>query len=417
METSFVSLLWIAICAVLAPLVAGLVPRRLVPEVVILLVAGVLVGPYGLGLATTDDAIGMLRQLGLAMLFLLAGFEVEIDEITGRSGRRALGTWLVCFTLALSLVFGIGLTGVISAETAVAIALCSTALGTLLPILKDSGLMATPVGRAVLNHGAYGELAPIVAMAVLLGTGGPAEAIVAVVVFAVLASALTLPWTRVRRETSRMMTIVRAGSETTGQTTVRLTVLLLVGLCVLAEVFHLDVVLGAFAAGFVLRQAIPDGNQQLETKLNGLAFGLLIPVFFVTSGMAIDPSAVAEHPTTLIIFVLMIMVVRGLPVALASRAERDPVDHSRIFDVRDSARIGLFAATGLPIIVAVTTTAVNAGQMSAENASVLVAGGAVTVLTMPLAASLLGGSGRAGGAEDPGDPGASDAGVSPPRPA
>lgn len=395
MESSLVSLLWIAACAVAAPLLAMLVPRRLVPEVVLLLVAGVIIGPYGLDLAATDESIGLLQELGLAMLFLLAGFEVEIDELTGRSGRRALSTWLSCFVLALVLVWVGTATGLMSAGVAVAIALCSTALGTLLPILKDGGLLGSPVGRAVMNHGAYGELAPIVAMAVLLGTGGPAEAVVAVALFAVLASALTLPWTRIRHRTPWLTSSIRAGSETTGQTTVRLTVLLLVGLCVLAEVFDLDVVLGAFAAGFVLRQAIPDGDEQLENKLNGLAFGLLIPIFFITSGMAIDPRAVAARPWTLVAFVLLIVIVRGLPVFVASVTEREPDGGTRRFDRRDSARIGLFAATGLPIIVAVTTAAVSAGRMSPENASVLVAGGAITVLVMPLAATLLGGRSEA----------------------
>ena len=373
--SSFVSLLWIAVCAVIAPLLAGLVPRRLVPEVVILLVAGVLIGPFGLGLAVTDDAIGLLRELGLGMLFLLAGYEIELSELTGRSGRRALVTWAICLGTALTLVFLAGLTGALHAEVALAIALCSTALGTLLPILKDGGMLTSPVGKSVLNHGAYGELGPVIAMAVLLGTGGPAEALVAVIMFALLAAAITLPWRRIRRETSKMLSVIRAGSETTGQTTVRLTVLLLVALCVLAEIFDLDVVLGAFAAGFILRRALPSGDEQLEHKLNGLAFGLLIPVFFVTSGMAIDPAAVAAQPLTLVLFVLMIMLVRGLPVFVASKLERDPTNGQRLFDSRDSARIGLFAATGLPIIVAVTSTAVSAGQMSPANASVLVAGG------------------------------------------
>ena len=394
MESSFISLLWIAICAVAAPLIAGLVPRRLVPEVVILLVAGVVVGPFGLGLATTDNAIGLLRELGLGMLFLLAGYEIELSELTGQSGRRALLTWVICLGTALILVFLAGLTGLLHAEVALAIALCSTALGTLLPILKDGGLLTSPVGKAVMNHGAYGELGPVIAMAILLGTGGPAEALVAVIMFALLAAAITLPWRRIRRETSKMMSLIRAGSETTGQTTVRLTVLLLVALCVLAEVFDLDVVLGAFAAGFILRRALPSGDEQLEHKLNGLAFGLLIPVFFVTSGMAIDPAAVAAHPVTLILFVLMILLVRGLPVFIASKLERELTTGQHLFDTRDSARIGLFAATGLPIIVAVTSTAVSAGQMSSANASVLVAGGAITVLTMPLAATLLAGSTR-----------------------
>ena len=364
MESSFISLFWIALCGVIAPLMAGMIPRRLVPEVVILLIAGMVIGPFGLGLAQTDDAIGLLRELGLAMLFLLAGFEVELDELTGRSGRRALGTWGACFALALVLVFFAGLLGVIHAEVAIAIALCSTALGTLLPIMKDGGLLGTPVGKAVMNHGAWGELGPVVAMAILLGTGGAGQAVVAIIMFGLIALAVTLPWRRLRRDTSKMFSVIQAGSETTGQTTVRLTVLLLVALCVLAELFELDVVLGAFAAGFVLRQAIPQGDEQLEHKLNGLAFGMLIPVFFVTSGMAIDARAVAAAPTVLIIFVLLIVAVRGLPVFVSSRLERDRVSGARLFGTRESVRIGLFAATGLPIIVAVTTTAVSAGQMS-----------------------------------------------------
>jgi Kef-type K+ transport system membrane component KefB len=70
--------------------------------------------------------------------------------------------------------------------------------------------------------------------------------------------------------------------------------LLLVSLLLLAGELGLDVVLGAFAAGFVLRGLLPQGHESLEHKLEGLAFGLLIPVFFITSGMAIDPQAVLD---------------------------------------------------------------------------------------------------------------------------
>ena len=120
----------------------------------------------------------MLRELGLGMLFLLAGYEVEVDELVGRGGRRALATWLVCLGVALAVIGLIGLSDQIHAEIAVAIALTSTALGTLLPILKDSGMLGTRFGRTLMNHGAYGELGPIVAMAVLLGARGPVGSLV-----------------------------------------------------------------------------------------------------------------------------------------------------------------------------------------------------------------------------------------------
>jgi Kef-type K+ transport system membrane component KefB len=390
MEATAVSLFWIVLCAVAAPLLAGLVPRRLVPEVVLLLVFGMIIGPEVLDLAQLDGGIEALRELGLGLLFLLAGYEIEVKQLTGRGGRRAFITWLISFALAFSLVFLLGFLGVLSARSAVAIALTSTALGTLLPILRDSGLLNTRVGTAVLNHGAVGELGPVVAMALLLGTGGSFEAIVVLVVFGLVALAVAMVSTRLRPGSS-LYSLIERGSETTAQTTVRLVVLLLVGLGVLAIAFDLDVVLGAFAAGFVLRRALPEGNESLEHKLDGLAFGLLIPIFFITSGMAIDPRAVAEQPIALLTFVALILIVRGVPIFLASWLERDPPGGPRMFTRRDSLRIALYGATGLPIIVAVTSVAVNSGQMTDQHASLLVAGGAITVLALPMTATLLGG--------------------------
>jgi Kef-type K+ transport system membrane component KefB len=371
------SLFWIALCAVLAPLLAGLLLRQKVPEVVLLLVLGVLIGPNVLELAAAGEGVTMLRDLGLGMLFLLAGYELEPAELTGRGGRRALLAWLVCLLLALGLIYLIGRTEHIDGEVAVAIALTSTALGTLLPILKDSHLLGTAFGKTVMNHGAYGELGPIVAMAVLLGIRGPVESIGVLLGFGVLAVVLHRFSARFTREGSRVLAVIRRGAETSGQVQVRLVVLLLVTLTVAAAAFELDAVLGAFAAGFVLRQLVPEGHESLEHKLEGLAFGLLIPVFFITSGMAIDPMAVVEEPVALVVFVALILVVRGGVVFVSTTTGGG-------FDRRESAAVAMFASTGLPIIVAVTSVAVSAGEMTTTNASVLVAGGALTVLICPL---------------------------------
>jgi len=383
------SLFWIVLCSVLAPLMAGLVPRKLVPEVVLLLVLGVLVGPNVLGWAVTTAPIDLLRELGLGMLFLLAGYEIELDELAGAGGRRAWWTWFACLLTALVVVWLLGLSGAIHAEVAVAIAATSTALGTLLPILKDSGMLGTAVGGTVMHHGAFGELGPIVAMAILLGASGPGRSLIVLLLFGLAAVAVSVFAVQLRREGSKLLAVIRAGAETTGQTVVRLTMLLLVTLGVLAVIVHLDVVLGAFAAGMVLRQLLPAGHETLELRLNGLAFGFLIPVFFVTSGMAIDPAAVVGEPGTLVAFLALIVLIRGGLVFLSERisARRDTA--ARPSPLRESVAVATYAATGLPIIVAVTSSAVSAGQMTITNASVLVAGGAITVLVCPLTATLL----------------------------
>ncbi|AOD23713.1 potassium transporter [Rhodococcus sp. p52] len=382
------SLFWIAVAAVLAPLIAGAVPRRLVPEVVLLLVTGVLIGPYAFDLAETGSEIGILRELGLGMLFLLAGYEIAPAELRGRGGRRAMLTWCVCMLLALGTVAALGAVGQVHAEIAVAIALTSTALGTLLPILADRGLVATPLGRSVLNHGAFGELLPVVAMATLLGARGALGSLIVLLAFAVVAVAVAVLPTWILREGSRFTQFVRLGSDTTAQIPVRLTMLLLVGLIAVAAVFDLDIILGAFAAGFILRRTIPAGDERLEKKLDGLGYGFLIPIFFVTSGMAIDVGAVVSAPGILLAFLGLLVLVRGVPVFVASRLERDETGN-RMFGTAEQLQIALYSTTGLPLIVAVTGVAVSADQMTNASASILVAAGAVTVLVLPMLAGLL----------------------------
>ena len=271
----------------------------------------------------------------------------------------------------------------LDAEIAVAIALTSTALGTLLPILKDHRLLKSPIGVRVLRHGAYGELGPVVAIAVLLGTRGPFASVVVLAAFLLLALGLALLSRRLRPETSALRRRIDAGAETTGQTPLRLVVLLLASLIAVADVFELDIVMAAFAAGFILRMAIPDGDHLLESKIEGMAFGMLVPLFFVTSGMGVDPEAIASRPGAFVIVVALILAVRGFPVFLVTRFHRPTLG------TRDSAVVGFYAATGLPIIVAVTAVAVKAGEMSEDNASLLIGAGAATVLLYPLAAVLV----------------------------
>ena len=164
----------------------------------------------------------------------------------------------------------------------------------------------------------------------------------------------------------------------------RLTVLILVTLVAFSAVFDLDIVLGSFAAGFVLRYIIPEGNHTLETKLDGLAYGFLIPVFFTVSGAKIDLTAVASRPGLLAGFIVALLIIRAVPILISMSicpATRDVSAYGRI-------TVALYCTTALPIIVAVTSVAVNAGALSQDIASVMVAAGAITVFLMPLLAQL-----------------------------
>lgn len=152
----------------------------------------------------------------------------------------------------------------------------------------------------------------------------------------------------------------------------------------LAFLFQLDVVLGAFAAGFILRFVTPNGNHTLNLKLEGVGYGFLIPVFFVVSDASIDVKAVVANPALLITFIIMLPLVRAVPIFVATT-----LDHRvNPLDPQDKLTVSLYCTTALPLIVAVTSLAVQGGTMHQTTASTLVAAGAVTVFLMPLLGGL-----------------------------
>ena len=384
MAHAFVSLLCIVAVALLAPLLSWGVPRRMLPETVLLILGGVVIGPGVLGIAHIGRDIGFLRELGVAFLFLMAGYEIDVNELRGTGGRHAMIAWGGSLVLAFATVAAVGVTGgPLSANgIAIAIAMTSTAIGTILPILRERDLLPTAVGAAILNHGAVGEVGPIILMALLLGSRSTWQSLVILLAFLTITLLIVRFTDRVQRAGRRLVEAIHLGGSTTAQTTIRVTILLLVGLCTLAEVFELDVVLGAFAAGFILRYAVPDGDRQLEEKLDGLAYGFFVPLFFVTSGMAIELELTASSLIYLGAFLVLLVLTRGLPVWVAALLERRR-DGSRAYSVRQSLQIAVYSTTALPIIVAVTQVAVDAGAMSAPFASTLVLAGALSVLVMP----------------------------------
>ncbi|MFW0787291.1 cation:proton antiporter [Gordonia sp. CPCC 206044] len=384
-DAAIVSLFWIVLAAVLSPLVSRMF-RGYVPDVVILLVLGMVLGPHMLGWSAPDD-VGILSQLGLGMLFLLAGYELDPELLGGKSGRVAIVTWLSGLVLALVVVtLAVPAEG-FSAHIAVAIALTSTALGTLLPIIKQSGLLDTALGRAVMAHGAVGELGPIVAMSVLLTSRSIGAAVVVLVLFGVAAVVIGAVPRHIAEHVPGVRTAVSEMRGGTVQLPVRVVVALLVSLMAVAAEFDLDIVLGAFAAGLILRRLVGPEREGVGQSLEVIGFGVLIPVFFVTSGMGIDVTAVIGDPVLWVALVASIAIARGVPVWLGERF----IDHGANLEVeRERTQLALYAATGLPIIVAVTQVAVDADLMSTAVASTLVAAGATTVLVFPLVARLIG---------------------------
>jgi Kef-type K+ transport system membrane component KefB len=379
METELISLFVIAAIAAAVPLIVGLL-RLKIAEVVLLLGFGILFGPELLGWIQVDDAIDLLSELGLGLLFFLAGLELEQRAIRGQSGRLAAIGWFTSLAVALVLSFLLVHTGKVEDTIGIAIALTSTALGTLLPIVRDRGELDTRFGTFFMGAGAWGEFGPIIAMSILLTTGSSFAAVISLVVFAVLAAIIAVLPSRLAGD--RVRELLNRGHSTSSQTALRFTMLLLIALLALAGAFGLDVVLGAFVAGVIVRRfSPPAAESRLQVRIEAIGFGFLIPLFFVISGANLDVVSIAENPVPMLAFFVLILVARGVPQWFLYR--------TALPDVRERTRFSLFAATGLPIIVAVTTIQVEADVMSPETAAALVGAGALTVLVFPLVGNAL----------------------------
>jgi Kef-type K+ transport system membrane component KefB len=320
--TDTTSFLLVLVAAAAAPVLAAaagrLHARVVVPVVVVELLLGALIGPDVLALADTHDILEFLGQLGLGFLFFFAGYEIEYDRIRGAPLKLAALGWLITIALAYGLAGALAAAGVVLSGLLVGSAMTTTALGTLVPILRDAGQLETRLGRFVLGAGAVGEFGPVLIVTILLSTDADAaKQILLLIIF----TALAVPAALVSmRAVGHGWSFIERHMETSGQVPVRLTVLLLFGLVVVAADLGLDVILGAFAAGVILRLLL-EGHEvaRFESKLDAVGFGLLIPFFFVTSGMMLDLAALAGSTRALLelpIFLALFLLVRGLPALL-----------------------------------------------------------------------------------------------------
>jgi Kef-type K+ transport system membrane component KefB len=370
----------VAVVAALAPIVVAVLPGPRVPQVVIFLLGGVLIGPHVLGLAETSS-IQLLADIGLGFLFLLAGYELDPALLRQQPGRLAIGGWLTSAVLAVGVAAGLTAAGYIRDYVPVGLALTTTALGTLLPILRDNDMLTGRFGRDVFAAGAVGELFPILIIAVFLTRRGHFIALASVALVGLLAVALSaVPWLTGHRVVQR---IVREGQDETAQITLRGAVVLLLALLAVASRFGLDVVLGALLAGMVLRGWARQSNMDitgLEHKFDAVGYGIFIPIFFISSGMTLDVEAIAHDPLRLLIFFALLLIVRGLPSLLVYR---------RTLPARQRVEMTFITATTLPLLIALVDIGQQDGIMLPATAAALVGAGVLSVLVFPLIAVTL----------------------------
>jgi len=371
------TLVLVAAIAAVSPVIAELTRRIGIPDVVIEILLGIMVGPYVLKLAHPDSVVNGFSQMGLAFLMFLAGFELDLLRIRGRPLKLAAAGWVASVVLGLAFALAFVSVGLALDSVVLGLAFTTTALGTLLPVLRDAGVFDTDFGRYVMAVGTVGEFGPIVAVALLLTKQDPLVTGLLLVVFIVTAVVASL--LAIRRRPPRVVAMMRRNLNSSAQLPVRVSVLLILLLIYLAFELGLDVLLGAFAAGIVVRLfTAGEDSEVIRAKLEAIGFGFLVPIFFVVSGIHFDLHALIDKPTAFLrvpIFLAIFLVVRGAPVLLLYR---------KALTAGLRVPLAFFAGTGLPLIVVITSIGVSVGRMRPENAAALVAAGILSVILYPL---------------------------------
>lgn len=383
MDAGDIGLVLIPLLAVAAPLLArGVRPILRVPIIVFELMLGMLAGPAMLGWIQPHEILEKLSDFGLAMLFFVAGSEIDFRAVSGKPLMRASIGWVVSVALGVGVGF---LLAPGDGMIVIGIALSSTALGTLMPILRDARELDSPFGRVVTVIGAVGEFLPLIAISVFLSARSTPVAAAILLAFVVLA-ALAVVLAR-RLPHGGLHAFIRVTLHTSDQFGVRFVLLLVAGLVGLSVLFDLDMLLGAFVAGAVWRIIMARAPQAdaaaVESKVEAVAFGFLVPIFFLYTGVNFDLAALLASPAALglvPLFLVALLLIRGSAAQLSA---------PRGMGLRDRTALGMLAATGLPIIVAVTAIGVERGMLDSGTAAALVGAGMLSVLIYPLVAMIL----------------------------
>jgi Kef-type K+ transport system membrane component KefB len=378
-ETSLLVIVTTAAVAGILVMIAS--PKLVIPVVVLELLLGIVIGPQVTHLAHLDPTTKFLGDLGLGMLFFFAGYEIDFKRIEGKPLEFGITGWLISLALAYSIGGALAAAGIVLSYLYTGSAMATTAIGTLIPILRDADEIETKFGTYLLAAGAMGEFGPILLVTLILTTTDPLHSAIILILFIVLA---VFTGILAVRSAWKGWPLVERTFETSSQLAVRLAVLLVFGLVALAASLGLDLLLGGFVAGMITRIALRGREVTIfDSKLTAVGYGLLIPFYFVTSGMAFNATALVSSPSAILklpMFLGLFLIVRGTPALLLYRG---------VLGLRDRFALAFYSATELPLVVAITTIAIDEGHMRSSTAAALVGAAIVSALVFPLVAMRL----------------------------
>jgi Kef-type K+ transport system membrane component KefB len=381
-EIHFTNLLIVGVVAFSAPLLLGLAPALRLPAVVLEIVAGIVIGPSGLGWVEIDEPIEVLSLIGLAFLLFLAGLEVDLNRLRGRTLKVTAVGFVISFAVGLACGLALQAGDFVKSPLLIGIILTSTSLGVIVPVLKDSDEISSDFGQLVIAAASIADFGSIILLTLFFSgdaSTSTTDKLILLGGFAAVVAGLGIALARAERSSALSNVLLRL-QDTTAQIRVRGAFVLLLGFAALADQLGLEVILGAFAAGALLSLLDRDEmmtHPEFRTKLEAVGFGVFIPVFFVTSGLRFDLDALFSSASTVArvpLFLLALVLARGIPAIL----------YRGLIGPRKTIVAGLLQATSLPFIVAATAIGQELDLITPASSAAFIAAGLLSVVVFPV---------------------------------
>jgi glutathione-regulated potassium-efflux system protein KefB len=347
------------------------------------LIAGVVIGPWALNLVGETERVSHVAEFGVVILLFLIGLEVRPSQlwslrttILGLGSAQLLG--------AGALLAGVAMLAGLGWREAVAVGLIlgmsSTAI--VLQMLREKGIARAASGRAAFGVLLFQDLAviPLLALLPLLAPQG----IMATADTGILAGqpmwlkglatvlaigAVVVVGRYVSRPIFRL--VAKSGLR---ELFTASALLLVIGVALLMQLVGLSPALGAFLAGVVLAES--EFRRELETDIEPFR-GLLLGLFFITVGAALDFGLITSRPLQLIGVVAVLMAGKALALFVAARLFRH--------NWRDAGTIAIALCQGGEFCFVLFGIAVGARTVRPEVAGILVAAVALSMAATPLA--------------------------------
>ncbi len=323
---------WIVLLVAMG-LIVPLVRRFNAPTVLGYLLAGVLIGPYGLGALAEHwpwlrwltieniETVRFMAELGVVFLLFMIGLELSWDRLMSMArlvfGLGALQVTLTALALAALLHLIAGLAAPAAAVAGMALALSSTAI--VMHMMVEERRLATPVGRAAFAVLLFQDLAVVPVLfltgALANGAGNGLAGMLWPLLFNLGKAALAIGIIiLVGRKALRPMLRFAARSR---ESFMAVTLLLVVGTGVLTHAAGLSMALGAFLAGLLLAET--EYSHQVQVDLEPFK-GLLMGVFFTSIGMSLNLPAAFAQPLALLVALALLIAMKAAILLVLARA-------------------------------------------------------------------------------------------------